>query len=76
MNTSNDNQNPQSVNLSIPDNVIDALAEVRDSCLTNMLDRRTVIAIIDSAGDYETVTWLDDNKSRYMEALIQMGETR
>ncbi len=58
---------------AIPEEVLDALEEVRSSGATNMLARTVVIDLID---DYEAEDWLVENKGRYMEALNKMGERR
>ncbi len=59
----------------IPEDVLVALEQVRSSGVTNMMGRDTVIL---HANDYsiDAATWLEDNKSRYMEALTAMGERR
>lgn len=59
----------------IPEDVLEALEEVRASGQTNMLDREYVILL---ANDYsiDAATWIEDNKPRYMEALKAMGERR
>lgn len=63
------------VNDPIPQNVIDTLAAVRESGLTNMFARSTVISLADAiTEDAEAVGWLIENKSRYMEALEAMGD--
>lgn len=59
----------------IPQNVLEALLEVRNSGLTNMFGRSTVIELCSSlVEDYAAADWLLENKSRYMEALNAMGE--
>ncbi len=58
---------------AVPEEVLDALEEVRASGATNMLAREVVIGLID---DYEAEDWLVENKGRYMEALHKMGERR
>lgn len=58
----------------IPQNVIESLADVRASGLTNMFDRTTVIEIIEYWGDDpETTAWLNKHRDRYMDALNAMG---
>ena len=58
---------------AIPENVLEALEEVRAEGLTNMLARNTVIGLM---VDEDAAHWLDYNEGRYMEALIAMGERR
>ncbi len=58
----------------IPENVIAALARVRDSGEANMMDRRTVILLIAAVIDMEAADWLTENPRRYLDALIIMGE--
>ena len=57
----------------LPDEVLDALEEVREGGLTNMLDRPVVISLVHSGAAED---WLDANRPRYMEALMAMGERR
>jgi hypothetical protein len=56
----------------IPECVINALAGVREEGRYNMFDRTNVII---EAGFYDKDAeyWLTENKSRYGEALIAMG---
>lgn len=56
----------------IPEHVLDALEAVRDGGAINMWDRGTVILLATE----EATDWLEDNRDRYMEALIAMGERR
>jgi len=58
---------------TIPQIVIEGLAEVRASGLTNMFDRGTVIEILEMWGEDEAAEWLKANKPRYMDALNAMG---
>jgi hypothetical protein len=67
----------------IPESVLEALEAVRASGQTNMLARSTVITLVDSYYDPDTIDgmdeaidWLMDNKNRYVEALTAMGERR
>lgn len=57
----------------IPQFVIEALAVVRETGLTNMLARTVVIDMVSELNEPEAFNWLVDNKTRYMEALIEMG---
>ena len=61
------------MNETIPEEVLDALEVVRSGGMTNMLDRNFVLQLIE---DDEAEVWLRENKSRYMEALIAMGNKR
>lgn len=56
----------------IPENVLEALASVRESRATNMFDERRVIELIDVA-DEEAADWLRSNPLEYMNALNEMG---
>lgn len=63
-----------------PAAVIEALAEVRESGICNMIDIRQVVKEVQRLADqpgkghyHLAVVWLVDNRSQYMEALIQMG---
>lgn len=56
----------------IPDNVLEVLESVRQSAITNMLDQRTVIQLVDEQ-DEEAADWLRSNPDLYMEALNQMS---
>lgn len=61
----------------IPESVIEALATVRATGRTNMLDRDAVIQIaIDADCLGEAIDWLSRNKTWYIEALRRMGEQR
>lgn len=59
--------------MEIPENVLEALEEVRAGGETNMLARGVVISLVT---DEEAEVWLIQNKDRYMEALKAMGERR
>lgn len=72
----NDTTNSTPVQDSIPEDVIEALAEVRECGETNMLDRNYVIKLVWEFDYVEAAAWLMDNKKRYMEALNAMGASR
>lgn len=57
----------------IPQNVIEALAQARETGAYNMFDRRGVIEVVSMIDD-EASVWLQLNKARYMDALNAMGE--
>ncbi len=59
-------------NHMIPDYVLEVLASIRQSAVTNMLDQKRVIALADVA-DEEAADWLRSNPLLYMEALNEMG---
>ena len=59
----------------IPENVLDALEEVRTEGLTNMLASRMVIFLM-ADYDPDAAIWLREHPNRYMEALTAMGERR
>lgn len=56
----------------IPENVIEVLASIRESGITNMLDKEVVIGIADVM-DEGAADWLRSNPTLYMEALNEMG---
>lgn len=58
----------------IPQNGIEALAEVRAGGETNLFDRNMVIELAQDYGWETAADWLMENKSRYMEALKAMGD--
>jgi hypothetical protein len=58
----------------IPDYVIDALEEVRNSGETNMMDYPMVTVLALQYGHDEAAIWLRDNKKQFMSALNTMGE--
>lgn len=60
----------------IPDNVIAALAEVRETGKTNMYDSNAVMRIASDLDHFDAFTWLYNNEHRYMEALKRMGAER
>lgn len=59
---------------AIPQDVIEALAAVRETGKTNMFDYQAVIHIVDDLGYIEAVAWLWDNHNRYVDALNAMGK--
>lgn len=65
----------------IPEFVLIALEDVRESGVTNMLARETVInEMLDAEEDDEDARdaslWLEEHDDRYMEALKAMGARR
>jgi len=57
----------------IPENVIEALASVRQSGATNMFDQHKVIQLVDVA-DEEAADWLRNHPLEYVNALNAMGQ--
>ncbi|MCC7449632.1 MAG: hypothetical protein IT324_19585 [Anaerolineae bacterium] len=57
----------------IPQNVIEALADVRASGLTNMFDRGTVITLLKWFGHKGAAAWVKAYPQWYMDALNAMG---
>jgi hypothetical protein len=58
---------------TVPDYVIEVLAEVRETGATNMFNRRAVINIAEMIDD-DAALWLDENPKSYMDALNAMGK--
>lgn len=56
----------------VPENVLDVLAEIRETAEANMLDQEKVISIADVM-DEGAADWLRSNPLLYIEALNQMG---
>lgn len=60
--------------IEVPEVVIHALAAVRESAITNMLDRERVTGVCVMLGYAEASRWLIDASDHdYMEALNEMG---
>ncbi len=62
--------------MDIPQDVIDALEEVRESGVTNMLARSVVMHEISENGHHAAYLWLHENDRQYMAALMAMGRQR
>ena len=66
--------------MEIPESVIAALAKVRETGLTNMLDRPAVVELVeflDTPGCADAAEWLEKATPRaYMAALNEMGARR
>ena len=65
----------------IPEDVIEALEEVRASGLTNMIEFNNVFSLMASMGFASAAVWLcdldrTDRPHLYMRALREMGERR
>lgn len=60
----------------IPDHVIEALIEVRDTGIVNMMMRREVAQVARAMGADPAAWWLEqaEGKRRYVDALRAMGE--
>ena len=61
---------------AVPEDVIEALEDVRASGATNMFDRRRVLFELEMRWLFGVVTWLERHPKRYMDALTEMGERR
>lgn len=58
---------------NVPQEVIEALADVRESGRINMFDYVGAVKLASLLGHYEAADWLQENKNRYMDALNAMG---
>lgn len=61
---------------TIPVEILEELEQVRSESSVNMMDRKGVQRAANEAGLWELVGWIEDNKRRYMEALMAMGNRR
>lgn len=50
--------------------VFDGLEEIRQSGLTNMFDHGTVQYLAHLGDAHETVMWLEENRLRYIEGVL------
>ena len=57
--------------ITVPKVVYDGILAVRDSGLTNMLDRPRVIEILDEMGLDEASAWVASNKTEYSHGIFQ-----
>jgi len=57
--------------VKIPQKVFDGIEAVRQSGLTNMLDRNYVQVLCDKMGFYEAVIWIEDNKKEHARAIFE-----
>lgn len=60
--------------LDIPQEVIEALADVRETGAVNMFDRLGVVILCGAFGKASVYSWLSGNPDRYMDALNAMGK--
>lgn len=59
-----------------PQTVIDTIEAIRESGVTNMLDRRAVQFYADRRGCFETVMWLEDNRTEYGRSVFEGFEAQ
>ncbi len=57
--------------ITVPKAVYDGILAVRDSGVTNMLDRPRVIEVLDTMGFEEASAWVASNKSEYSHGIFQ-----
>jgi len=62
--------------VKVSQKVFDGIEAVRQSGLTNMLDRNYVQALCDKMGFYEAVIWIEDNKKEYARAIFEGFEIK
>lgn len=66
MASTRENTSPVIVSQAIYDGII----EIRDSGVTNMLDRDAVQFYADKNGNFELVNWIGENHQRYAQTLF------
>ena len=66
MNDTRENKSPVIVSQAVHDGII----EIRDSGVTNMLDRDTVQFYADKNGNCELVNWIQENPKLYADTLF------
>jgi hypothetical protein len=59
----------------VPKAVLDGLEAVRQSGLTNMLDRPVVAELARDVGFDEAARWVEDHRGQYAEAIFHGFET-
>lgn len=57
--------------VKVPAKVLDGIDAVRDSGKTNMLDSRAVQFYANKMEHYETVLWIEDNRSEYGRGIFE-----
>jgi len=57
--------------VAVPAKVLAAIEAVRDSGMTNMLDRPRVIAIARAFGADEVAHWIEAHRSEYAEGIFR-----
>ncbi len=57
--------------IPVPASVWQGLEAVKNSGLTNMLDRPAVIKIAEALGFLETARWIEDNPGQYSEGIFR-----
>ena len=56
---------PVETPVEIPKDVLDAITVVRDTGLTNMFDRHTVVRLLREADRHEAVEWVENHPDEY-----------
>ena len=57
--------------IRVPKDVLDGLEAVRQSGLTNMLDRPIVASLAREFGFEEAARWVEDHRGRYAEGIFR-----
>ena len=57
--------------VTVTQEVLDGINEVRDSGQTNMMDRQQVMVVADSLGFSDAVCWIDDNPKDYRKGIFR-----
>lgn len=60
--------------MTIPTEVIEQAEKVRQSGVTNMMDRNGVQVAANDQGSYALVVWIEDNRRDYMDLLMELGQ--
>jgi len=61
--------------IEVPNDILEAIEEVRSTGDINMLDRKGVIDLLVTLGYYKAAVWVEEDKTRYNE-LIMYGPKR
>jgi len=61
----------QANRISVSERIYEGLEAVRQSGLTNMLDRPAVARIANELGFYETAEWVNDNREKYARGVFK-----
>ena len=56
--------------IKIPKPVFDGITAVRDSGLTNMLDRPEVVRLLNANKNFEAAQWVNDHRSEYANGIF------
>ena len=57
--------------IEVPKQVYNELMEIRDTGVINMFDYQGVMSIANEKGMFHTVTWMYDNRDKYMEGVMK-----